>query len=226
MRIIGGVLALIGLMAMPGTTLAEVRPCADPMLSVDAQSDHVAGLVCAAAMAARAVLASCGLEQRSPINISVVESAQHPSFGPCLAVFDQGTGCLAVTDLARQAALLPAGDARAALPPEVLFAATITHEMTHAVLQQAAGAVQVAATEQEFVAAAMEMESLAPEWRQMLLDAYPVDPLGSMGLVHLSIYGLEPRAFANNAWVLFHRPEMGCALVRRIAAGTFRFSRR
>lgn len=196
------------------------------MLSVDARNDALAAQACDAATEAKALLLSCGVVQTDPIHISVVDHAMHPSFGECLAVFDQRTGCLEVTDIANQASHLPANDARAALPPEVLFAATITHEVTHALLQQAAGAVQVAATEQEFVANAMEMQSLDPASREMLLQASPVAPGGALSLVHLSIYALEPRAFANNAWLLFDRPEMGCALVQKIIEGKYRFPRR
>ncbi|HSF64605.1 MAG TPA: hypothetical protein VLA78_09460 [Paracoccaceae bacterium] len=224
MRAFSGMAALVALWLFPAGAGAEVRACPDPMLHVDTRTDAEADMACTSALAAKALLQSCGLEQDRPILISVVERAAHPSFGTCLAIYDQNSGCLAVTEPGRIMPVLPEGDARAALPADVLFAASITHELTHAILQQAAG--EVAATEQEFVAAAMEMQSLAPEWRQVLLDAYPVNPAGSMGLVHLSIYGLEPRAFANNAWVLFHRAEMGCSLVQRIADGAFRFPRR
>lgn len=175
------------MLAAADPAAAEIHACDDPMLSVDARSDALAAQVCDAATEAKALLLSCGVAQTDPIHISVVDHAMHPSFGECLAVFDQRTGCLQVTDIANLPSHLPANDARTALPPEVLFAATITHEMTHALLQQAAGEVQVAATEQEFVANAMEMQSLDPAWRDKLLEAWPVAPGGALSLVHLSI---------------------------------------
>lgn len=217
---------LAGLSLMPGMAPAEIRACDDPALTVDAGTEGLSARVCEAAIAAKTLIGSCGLEQRYPIHIAVVERATHPSFGECLALFDQRTGCLQVSEIDRMPSLLAAGDARRALPPEALFAATITHEMAHALLQQSAGEVEIAATEQEFVANAFEMESLDPVWRDMLLAAQPVPPQGSMSLVHISIYALDPRAFANNAWSLFHRDEIGCSLIRKIAEGKFRFPRR
>jgi hypothetical protein len=208
-----------------GAAFAGSRDCDDPLLSVQAKSDDLVEMVCNAASAAKALLVSCGLEQTHPIDIEVVDAAQHPTFGDCMAVFDQRTGCLQLTDIDRLPLLLPAGDARSDLPPEVLFSATITHEMAHALLQQSAGDVQIAATEQEFVANAFEMQSFDPKWRDLLLQSHPIKPPGSLGLVHLSIYALDPRAFANNAWVVFDQDVMGCSLIKKISEGKFRFPR-
>lgn len=225
MRTVALILAMTCLVPAPGGSLAGIRQCGDPLLAVQATSDALADRACTAATAAKALLLSCGLVQTDPITIEVVAAARHPSFGDCLAVFDQRTGCLQVTELDRLTALLPAGDARAALPPEVLFSAAITHELAHALLRQSAGKTEVAATEQEFVASALEMESLDPKWRDLLLQSHPVRPPGSLGLVTLSIYALDPRAFANNAWVVFDQRAMGCTLVRKITEGRFRFPR-
>lgn len=218
-------LTVSALLPVPDLAFAALHVCDDPMLSVQADTERVGELACNAATSAKTLLSSCDLAQDRPINIAVVDIAQHPTFGDCLATFDQQTECLAVTDLDRMSSLLPIGDPRSALPPDVLFAAAITHEMAHALLQQSAPERQIAATEQEFVANALEMESLEPQWRNLLLDAYPIDPPGSLSLVHLTIYALEPRGFANNAWLVFDQDVMGCTLVQKIAAGEFRFPR-
>jgi hypothetical protein len=218
-------LAIIALSLFPFVAGAEVVKCADPLLSADAANDDIANLVCSAAIQAKALFASCGLEQQEPITIQVVEAAMHPSFGTCLAIFDLRSGCLQVTDIAGLQALLPEGDPRATLPSEVLFAAAITHEMAHAVVQQAAGEIAIGGAEQEFIANAFEMASLDPSLRDVLLAADPVDPDGALSLVHLSIYALAPRVFANNAWALFDREEFGCSFVQKIVAGEYRFPR-
>ena len=225
MRTVGLLIPVAYLFLCSSSLLAEIRQCRDPLLSVQANSDEAAEIVCTAASAAKALMASCGLRQTHPINIEVVKAAKHPSFGDCLAVFDQRTGCLQVVDIDRLPALLMAGDPRSALPPEVLFSASITHEMAHALLQQSAGDIQIAATEQEFVANAFEMQSLEPKWRDLLLKSHPIKPPGSLGLVHLSIYALDPRAFANNAWMVFDQDVMGCSLIQKISEGRFRFPR-
>lgn len=220
-------LALLGGLVLISTSLrAEIVTCADPALLVDSEGEDMAGRVCAAAIAAKALLSECGLVQTAPIVTRVVDSAEHPTFGACAALFDLESGCIEVTGPDRLPALLPEGDARAELPPEVLFAAAITHEFAHVLVQQTAGEVNIGAAEQEFVANAFEMASLEPQWREMILSADPVDPHGAISLVHLSIYALAPRVFANNAWMLFDRPEFGCALVQKIVAGEYRFPRR
>lgn len=204
---------------------AEVFACPDPLLTVQAGTAPLAERVCEAA-AAKALLLSCGLSQPDPIRVEVVPVAVHPGFGACVAVFDPGTGCLQVTEMERLATLLPATDARGGLPPEADFAPAIAHAMAHALVQQSAAGIVIVATEQEFVASAIETETLDPALRAILLEADPVAPGGALSLVHLGIYGLAPRAFANNAWLLFRREEMGCALIRAIVAGAFQFPRR
>jgi hypothetical protein len=226
MRFLHQAYATTFLLLASGPALAETHQCNDPLLSVAASAVEVAELVCRAASGAKALMVSCGLDQTAPIMIEVVDVALHPSFGACMAVYDQRTGCLQVTDIDRLPTLLPAGDARAALPAEVLFSASIAHELAHALLQQTAGETQIAGTEQEFVANAFEMQSLAPEWRDLLLNAKPVKPPGSLSLVHLSIYALDPRAFANNAWLVFNQDVMGCSLIQKISEGKLRFPRR
>lgn len=216
-------MALLAFSSAAGLT--DVYQCGDPLFSARATTDELAEAVCIAAIEAKELLVSCGLTQTQAINIEVVDIAQHPSFGNCMALFDQQTGCIQVTDIQRLPSLIPAGDPRSALPPEVLFSAAIAHELAHALLQQTAGSIEIAATEQEFVANAFEMQSLDPKWRDLLLQANPVKPPGSLGLVHLGIYALDPRIFANNAWMVFDQEVMGCSLVRNIAQGNFRFPR-
>lgn len=204
---------------------AEPRDCVDPLVSADVESDEMADEVCNAAVRAKALLGSCGLTQNYPINIEVVERAIYPSFGDCMAVFDKRNGCLQVTEPARLPLLLSSDDARSLLPPEVLFAGLITHELAHALVEQSAGQVRIGPAEQEFIANALEMESLNSEWRDILLAADPVNPSGSLELVNLGIYALAPRLFANNAWQLFHQEGNGCSLVQKLVRGEYKFPR-
>ncbi len=215
--------AIVALSVPPA--LSEPSPCEDPLIRVDAAEPETAVMTCEAAGRAKTLLGTCGLTQTSAIEIAIVDVATHPSFGTCMAVFDHEAGCLRVTDPGRLSALLPDGDARAQLPPSVLFGGVVAHELAHALLDQSSVGIDLGPAEEEFVANAFELESLDPEWRRVLLDADPVDPTGSEGLVHPAIYALAPRVFANNAWSLFHRDGNGCALVEKIASGTFRFPR-
>ncbi|MCC0047071.1 MAG: hypothetical protein H6894_10040 [Defluviimonas sp.] len=192
-------------------------------ITADAPDPALAEMTCEAAAAAKALMAPCGLVQTAPIRISVVKSAEHPSFGTCLAIYDARSGCLEVTEPEGILPLLAGRDARDALPVDVLFRALTVHELAHAFTAQTAGDIAIGPAEQEFIANVFEMMSLPPEWREQMLAAHPVDPPGALGVVHPSIYALAPRAFANNAWRLFEAKGNGCALVQRIVTGEFAF---
>ena len=73
------------------------------------------------------------------------------------------------------------------------------------------------------VAAALELEYLADDWRNVLLQASPVSLPPKVGLIDIWIYGLAPRKFATNAWQHFQQDDHGCALVREIVEGQFSF---
>lgn len=216
--------AILMLSALPSS--AVTRICQDALITVDANDDQQAETVCAAVASAKTLLGSCGLTQRTPIHVAVVERASHPSFGECMATFDVRSDCLQITEPGRLVGLLGDGDARSQLPKDVVFSAIIVHEMAHALVHHSSSERVVSPADQEFIANAFEMASIDPEWRDRLLAADPVNPSGDVGLVNAGIYVLAPRVFANNAWRLFQRDGNGCALVQKIILGTYSFSRR
>lgn len=215
---------VIGLLAMaPAAAAAVGLACDDPRITVEARDEALARTACAAAEDARALMATCGLTQQSPVQISVVQTARHPGFGTCLATYDKTTGCLEITEPEGILSLLEGKDARAALPPDVLFRAIMAHELSHALVAQSTVGVKIGPAEHEFIANVFEMMTLDPEGRELLLEAHPVDPPGALSVVHPTIYALSPRAFANNAWRVFEAKGNGCDLIQRIIAGKFLF---
>ncbi len=168
---------VIGLLAMAPVAAAGVElACDDPRISVEARDEPLARTTCAAAEDARDLMAACGLVQQAPLRISVVKSARHPGFGTCLATYDKTADCLEITEPEGILPLLEGKDARAALPTDVLFRAITAHELAHAFLAQSTAGVKIGPAEHEFVANVFEMMSFDPEWRELLLDAHPVDP--------------------------------------------------
>ncbi len=190
-------------------------------ITADAPDPALAEMTCEAAAAAKALMAPCGLVQTAPIRISVVKSAEHPSFGTCLAIYDARSGCLEVTEPEGILPLLAGRDARDALR-SMCFRALTVHELAHAFTAQTAGDIAIGPAEQEFIANVFEMMSLPPQWREQMLAAHPVDPPGAAGSASQRLRACA-RAFASNAWRLFEAKGNGCALVQRIVTGEFAF---
>lgn len=199
------------------------KTCENKAFSVSASAPGLAEQICGILSEISGDLALCGLAPKETVNIEVVKSLSHPALN-CLAHFDCEFDVIRVTDPALYDQFLETGNSYALLPPDALLKALVTHEVTHALVAQSAGNREIAIVDQEYIAAAMELELLDPPMRDILLAAAPVPLPPKTGLIDIWIYGLEPRKFATNAWQHFRLPENGCALVRKILGGEFTFA--
>lgn len=201
---------------------AEPVPCRDPAIRVEAP-EALRARICAEAEAALGALAACNLPLRRPILIDVVDEVLHP-MSTCLGAYDCADDRIRLVVRDDYSALVAPGDPYAAIPGSVLLGAILTHETTHALVEQNAGGRVVPLVDHEYIAAAMELERLPEEWREVILaDAGLAAP--SEGRIDIWIYRLAPRRFAANAWLHFRLPGNGCALVGRLLSGEESFER-
>ena len=184
----------------------------------------LAAEICATTTDLRAALAACGLAQDRPLTIALVAQVLHP-VGACYAAYDCHFEAIKVLDPALYLAAIPPEEPYARLPAPVVLRALLAHEMAHALATQTAPRA-LAPVDQEYIAAAMELETMDPRWRRVYLDAVGPQVPPSAELVDIWIYALAPRAFAANAWRHFGEPGNGCDLIGRIVAGEASFAPR
>ena len=206
-----------------GLAAAGEVACDDGSFSVDAEAPEDAHLACRIAGDAKSVIEACGLIQTRPIRIELVAELAH-GFDACLGAWDCREGVIRVVAPDRLAGTGTLEPPYSLLPTEVLFRALIAHELAHALLSQSAVGVDPAFVDHEYVAAVMELETMAPEWREVYVAAAPVGLPPKPGLISGTIYRFAPRQFAVNAWQFFRAEPDGCARIRDIAAGRFTFS--
>jgi hypothetical protein len=166
----------------------------------------------------------CGLVQTRPVAVEVVADISHP-IGECLSYFDCALDVIRITEPGTFRAVLQADDPYSRLPVDVLLASLLAHELAHALTAQTAGARQIDIVDQEYIAAALEIEQMDEAWREVLVRAAPVSLPPKPGLIDIWIYGMSPRKFATNAWQHFRLEGNGCGLVAQILAGDFSFAR-
>lgn len=220
---IGRVTALVSLaLAMPA--LADPQECSGGDFTISAPTASLTDMICDALLDARDALLACGLEQSRPISVEIMSEISHP-IGECLSYYECDFDTIRVTAPDVLAAALSSGDAYSVLPPEVLLTSLLTHELAHALVAQSAGDRQIDIIDQEYIAAALELENMDPRWRDTLIRAAPVSLPPKTGLIDILIYGMAPRKFATNAWQHFRAEDDGCARVRDIVAGRFSFAR-
>jgi hypothetical protein len=185
---------------------------ADPALAVS---------LCHAAEEAAAALEACNLPQRSPLTIEVVDEIAHP-FGTCLAAYDCAYSRIRLVLREDYTDLVDPDDPYAAMPRDVLHGTLLTHEITHALVEQNTPGREVPLIDHEYIAAAMELDHLPPEWRGAILDYAGLDAPAT-GRINIWIYRIAPRRFAANAWLHFAAPGHGCDLIGELLAGTVTF---
>lgn len=213
---------LYGLSVFP--VLSEPSPCPDQMFKVDATDEGMARQLCTMATEIRRQLESCGMRQSRALTIEITDNVRHPHAN-CLAYFDCEDDLVRISDPSTWDLLLKQDEAYGSLPADVTLRALLTHELAHALVAQIAGERDVPMVDQEYVAAAMELELMEETWRGVLLDRAAVELPPKEGLIDLWIYGFVPRKFAVNAWQHFRLPENGCSLVQKIAVGDISFAK-
>lgn len=202
---------------------AEPVPCAEGPFAVDAIDTFLGRHLCELAPKISDDLASCGLIQSRELVIEVVQELSH-NIGNCLAWYDCDEDIIRLVDPDRFSEVIESDSAYAVLRTDVLLRNALVHELAHALAIQTAPDREIALVDQEYIAAAIELELMEPEWRDALLIAAPVSLPPKEGLIDIWIYALEPRKFATNAWQHFSLPENGCNLVRRIVRGEATFA--
>ncbi len=211
-------------MCLAASVSAEPRRCNDSLFVVDAKNAELASQLCETLPELRDRLESCGLRQDRVLTVEVVEQVDHP-LGNCLAYFDCDYDLIRLTEPTKYASILDQDRPYAQLPTDVLFRALITHELTHALVTQSADERAVDIVDQEYIAAAMELDLMEPEHREVILQAAPVDLPPKEGLIDIWIYGFTPRKFAVNAWQHFRAQEDGCAFIQEIVSGKHSFAK-
>lgn len=204
--------------------VAEPTSCAGADVSVDADDSEITAKICEMVPKIRERLGNCGLEQRRSLTIVVVNELSHP-MADCAAYFDCEYDLIRLTSPDFYSGFFEDQTAYAQLPTEVTMKSLLTHELAHALATQSAGNRRLDTVDQEYIAAAMELDLMEPQWRKVVLDAHPVSLPPKEGLVDIWIYGFVPRKFAVNAWNHFRQPEHGCQLIRRIVAGEMSFAK-
>lgn len=203
----------------------ETLICPDGQIIVEGPESDLGGQICQSADRIRTELLECGLRQTRPLKIKIVDELSH-QIGNCLAWFECDQDTIRLTNPARYGTVVDADSPYSELPSHVLLDSALTHELVHALVYQSAEGREIALVDHEYIAAALELELMEPQWRDVLIAAAPVSLPPKPGLIDIWIYGMAPRKFATNAWQHFRMPQNGCDLVRRILSGESTLSER
>lgn len=198
--------------------LAGPFECPDPMLSVEGAAEPQAQRVCEAAMAAKEVLARCGLEQSRPVVLEILPEIDGPA-EHCAGLYACGSDRIQIIPPQGVTALMPAESIFSRLQAAEYYDSLVVHELAHALMDQAECAGRYCSADLEYVAYALQIASL-PEAGRREVEAFrdvpqPVDP----ARLNDFLLFLKPDIFAALAWAHFDEPGNGCDFVVDLVSG-------
>lgn len=198
---------------------ASAQVCGDPLLQVEGASAETAARVCAAAEDAKVQLAQCGLTQTRRVTLDIRERIDGPA-PHCAGLYRCGTDRVILLDPDLVATAMPEGSAFAPLPPDLYFRSLVVHEMSHALMDQAeCRAADFCDADLEYVAYAMQLQSLPEEARAKVLDFRDVPEDPDPARLNDFLLWMKPDIFALYAWAHFSAPGNGCAFVGKLVSG-------
>lgn len=216
--------AFVTCVLKPGIALAVVLACPGQDITVEAPDIRLADRVCSVAAGSRNLLASCGLQQAEPYSIEI-SSPLAPEFEECFGVFHYEDNVVQVLD---PVALLEATRRTgnfAHLPIDVLFDSLLVHEISHVLAYQSSLGPPRTKAEAEYIAYAMQVESLPAAIRNEFVAAHPVTlPVSLIGLNDI-ILSFAPEVFAVKAWTHFRTEGNGCEFIGQILKQRVNFPR-
>lgn len=197
---------------------SETYACRTDGISVTAASPDEADQACDAAARADAQLRGLGLHAPAAVLIEVTDTLDVAE-DACVALYsphEKRMQVLAVEclgDSAARASTFPRMDA------EVLFESLIVHELVHAYLDQDERGYLLPRIAHEYLAYAIQMDSLPKEDRNRALSRAAVAEPVELQAINDALLNMAPVTFAAMAWTHFHRQGGDAALVERIISG-------
>lgn len=212
---VAAVLLVIGVV---GTAAAPVPCTDDPRIKVDGADNAEVARICTTAARARPQMSECHLTQSRPLLIRLVDELTHPNVS-CMVQYDCRDDSISVTRPDALADILRPDSIWARIAPKALFDSLIVHELAHAFLDQTECAGIPCHADHEYIAYALQIDSLSPANRTRLLEGHrvrlPVDPMGLNDFTAAA----DPDYFAQGAWLHFSAPGNGCDFVRDLLEG-------
>ncbi len=144
--------------------------------------------------------------------------------GDCLASYNCDAPRIEVIEPSNLDAALVSGSVLARLDQDRLFESLVVHEWAHAMLDAASPRPVHDLGDQEYVAYAMQLQSLPEAERRVWLDAPPGSENPGPREVNAIIAAADPLRFATRAWRCFAANDHGCASIRDVIAGDLTFA--
>jgi hypothetical protein len=202
---------------------AQLEQCPEAPVDVMAASAEERHLVCSAAHDAVQRLGRCGIALRRPLDVEIVTDVRHPlSRGQIFGFFDTNRGRVVIPQETAIPSLVK-GTPYAELPQRDFYRSLIVHEVVHGIMHQNLRRPAPNHAAYEYPAYALQVESLPPDVRDMLLMAIPNRAGPGELLFNDVILFFDPLFFAVHAYEHLKSAADGCAPLHALLDGQASF---
>ena len=199
--------------------IAPAPECPNRFFKVAADNDVLRLQVCRAAEAAQGKISTCDLLLERPIHI-VVTTDPGGGIPLCLGAYHCRNDVIELLDPALLRKTIGETDPLSLVPEEDLIVSLLVHEMAHAWVSRSDLAQNVSRLEDEYIAYALQIDSLSDTVRTQVLAASRLD--GPVSLEDLTAWRLftNPSGFGLLSWLHFKSPGNGCGVVNSFLNGS------
>jgi len=191
---------------------------------VVAASENEATPVCIAAMRALTFLHNCGISQKRPLEIDLVQRVTHPFGGKAIATFDKSRGRIEILSTEMMQKLLRKDSTYSRMPVADVFDSIVTHEVTHAIWAGHLGERRLPHAAHEYAAYAVQIATMPEMRRERFLSSFADNRGGDdLSAFNEGYLALAPLAFGAAAYRHMTRTSRPCEVLGAIATGKLRF---
>lgn len=212
--------ALVSVAYFGSVSAGQHTECAESGLRVVASDAALADQICRIVSSVKPKLQGCHLVQGQPLEIVVRDGSTDSAY---LAHYSPKKGQIFLFAPEHLTDRLADDSAFRALPLAHLFESIIVHELTHAFFARTICGQETCLAGHEYVAFAMQLESLPTRSRELLLDAHPAIATIELGWFDDTRLRETPDVFAVNAWRHFSQAKNGCNFLAGLLSGEIVF---
>lgn len=202
----------------------DAQQCPATRVEVSGASSVEYRAACAAADTALQLLGRCNLVLKRPLRVAVESEVDHPhpQIGLVFGVFDPIREQIRIARPASISALA-GGTPFAALSIDDLYESIIVHEIVHGVMHQHQRRPVTSQALYEYLAYALQIESMPPAARNRFLEALAPATYAHELLFNDLLLFMNPHFFAASAYKHFSAALDRCAILQSLLEGEATF---
>ncbi|SDK49589.1 DUF6639 family protein [Aliiruegeria lutimaris] len=192
--------------------------CGTPLVRVDTEDRTLHARICEIVASALPMLDGCHLKLTKPVTITFSDNLEN-AHGSCFGLFHPDRKQVELLTPRAFAQAHDKSESWHAIPLAEHFDAIALHEFVHALVDQTAVVERSCTADEEYIAYAMQIESLSDATRSRLLKAVDASPPIAMEEINPLLLGFAPPSFAVKSWLHFSEPGNGCDFVQKLMRG-------